>query len=513
MKHYDAVVIGAGNGGLTAATTLQRNGCNTLLVERHNVPGGCGTSFVRGDFEFEVALHQLSGVGTEDRPFLMRKMFKDLGVDEKIELVQEDELYRIVIPGKLDMSLPASWSGIQKVLQDSFPEEADAITRFFDLGSKVSMEYYMALPQVRRSGDSELLKARCPNFAKHGLRTTDDVLNEFFTNQNLINAITPYWSYVGIPTSELVFAEFIGMLFAYCTFKPWHFKGGSQSLSSAFIDSFEEAGGTVIFSCGAEKIQTENSKVKSVTLENGETVTCDYIVSNASPLITYNELLDLDSPPIEVSSDFKSRRMGVSAVCLYLGLDCTPEEIGIDTASTFVICGDNKDTTEDEMYSMNAPNWGMVTCYNFVDEDLAPKGKSVVTLVALQYGEVWDDVAPEDYADTKYDYGDKLVAHVEKAYPGIRDYIEVAEVATPLTMMRYLNTPGGAIYGFKQHLQDTNLLRDRLGGIEGLYSAGSWTSQGGFQPTYMAGEATAKQIIKKIKKQQQLNKQQEAVNV
>ena len=49
-------------------------------------------------------------------------------------------------------------------------------------------------------------------------------------------------------------------------------------------------------------------------------------------------------------------------------------------------------TTEDEMNSMDAPNWGMLTCQNFIDEDLAPKGKSVVTLVALQYGEVWDEI-------------------------------------------------------------------------------------------------------------------------
>ena len=298
MRHYDAVVIGAGNGGLTAATTLQKNGCNTLLLERHNVAGGCGTSFVRGDFEFEVALHQLSGVGTEDRPFLVRKMFKDLDVLDKIELVQEDELYRIVIPGKVDLTLPASWSGIQKLLKKEFPKESDSITRFFELSSKLSMEYHMALPQVRRANDPELLKARCPTFAAHGLRSTDDVLNDFFSDQNLINAITPYWSYVGIPTSELAFAEFIGMLFAYCTFKPWHFKGGSQSLSSAFVDSFEAAGGTVHFSCGAEKIHTENDKISSVTLESGETVTCNYVVSNARPLITYNELLDTDAPPL-----------------------------------------------------------------------------------------------------------------------------------------------------------------------------------------------------------------------
>ena len=115
-----------------------------------------------------------------------------------------------------------------------------------------------------------------------------------------------------------------------------------------------------------------------------------------------------------MSTDFKSRRMGVSAVCLYLGLDCKPEDVGITTASTFVICGDNKDTTEEEMYSMDAPNWGMATCYNFVDEDLAPEGKSIVTLVALQYGEVWKDIKPEDYAEKKYEYASKLIATLKR---------------------------------------------------------------------------------------------------
>ena len=502
MKHYDAVVIGAGNGGLTAAATLQKNGCNTLLVERHNVPGGCGTSFVRGDFEFEVALHQLSGVGTEDRPFLMRKMFKDLDVLDKVELVQEEELYRLIVPGKQDITLPASWSGIQKVLKQNFPDDSDAITRFFDLGSKVAMEYYMALQQVRRSNDEKLLESQCKHFAAYGLRTTDEVLNEFFSNKELINTVTPYWSYVGIPTNELVFAEFIGMLFAYCTFKPWHFKGGSQSVSSAIIDSFVEAGGCVNFSCGAKKIHTADNKVHAITLEDGQTVSCNYVVSNASPLITFNELLDLEKPPIQIQQDFKSRRKGVSAVCLYLGLDCKPEDIGITSAATFVIDGDNQDIDETELYKMTAPKWVMVTCYNFIDEDLAPKGKSVITLVALQYGEAWQALSPEDYAEAKYDYAQKLIDHVEKAYPNLSQYIEVAEVATPLTMMRYLNSPDGAIYGFKQHIQDSLLLRDQLSGIEGLYSAGSWTAQGGFQPTYMAGESTAKSILRKIKKSQ-----------
>ena len=96
MNQYDAVVIGAGNAGLTAATALQRGGSKTLLLERHNIPGGCATSFVRGEYEFEVALHQLSGLGTEERPFIMRKIFDKLGVMDKVEFVQEHQLFRDV---------------------------------------------------------------------------------------------------------------------------------------------------------------------------------------------------------------------------------------------------------------------------------------------------------------------------------------------------------------------------------------------------------------------------------
>ncbi|TGL45044.1 phytoene desaturase family protein [Leptospira perdikensis] len=499
MSHYDTVVIGAGNAGLMAATRLQREGSKTLLLERHNVPGGCATSFVRGDFEFEVALHQLSGVGTESSPFIMRRVFEELGVLKKIELVQEEELYRIVMPGRLDVTLPADWTGLQLHLKSLFPGEEDSIERFFALSEAVVNEYYFVLPRIRLTNDEEKLRAKCPNFNAYGLRSTSDVLNEFFSNVDLINVITPYWSYVGIPTTELVFAEFIGMLYFYCVYKPWHIKGGSQMLSSALLSSFEEAGGEVRFHCAAEKILTENGAVRAVLLETGETVTCNAVVSNASPLITYHEMLDLETPPTSVLKDFKSRRMGVSAVCLYLGLDCSPEELGFTTASTFVMTTSNAEVTEDRMYTLDAPDWGMVTCYNFIDEELAPKGKAVVTLVALQYGEAWKDVPADKYIATKYEFGDKLITLVEQAYPNIREHIEKAEVATPMTMMRYLNTPGGAIYGFKQTLQDGSLMRESLDAIDGLYSASSWTSMGGFQPTYLNGYNTARKIIKRLK--------------
>jgi prolycopene isomerase len=63
-KAYDCVVIGAGNGGLGAAAQLAAKGASVLLLEQHNVPGGFASSFVRGRFEFEAALHEFCDVGS-----------------------------------------------------------------------------------------------------------------------------------------------------------------------------------------------------------------------------------------------------------------------------------------------------------------------------------------------------------------------------------------------------------------------------------------------------------------
>lgn len=53
-------------------------GLRTLLAERHHVSGGCATSFRRGRFEFETALHQLSRVGLEVQPYMLRGLFESI---------------------------------------------------------------------------------------------------------------------------------------------------------------------------------------------------------------------------------------------------------------------------------------------------------------------------------------------------------------------------------------------------------------------------------------------------
>jgi prolycopene isomerase len=133
MQTYEVVVIGAGNGGLTAAAKLAQEGLNVLLLKRHNIPGGAATSFCRGRFEFEVALHQLSGLGSPEKPGLLRLQLDKLGVMEDLEFVEISDLYHVATADGFRITLKTNREENIAVLKDKFPHEKDAIQGYFDL--------------------------------------------------------------------------------------------------------------------------------------------------------------------------------------------------------------------------------------------------------------------------------------------------------------------------------------------------------------------------------------------
>ena len=174
MDKYDAVVIGAGNGGLTCAVSLAQMGLNTLLLERHNIPGGCATSFCRGRFEFEVALHQLSGMGTEERPGGLRRMLGSLGVLDDLEFVEMKDLYRAVKPGELDVTIPADRSEAISGLQKQFPHESEGIERFFNLMYRFAGEMLGAFILK----DPVINRDKYPTIFSYAFKTFKEVLDD-----------------------------------------------------------------------------------------------------------------------------------------------------------------------------------------------------------------------------------------------------------------------------------------------------------------------------------------------
>ena len=107
MEKYDVIVIGGGNGGLSAATFASKCGLKTILFEKHNLPGGAVTSFRRGRFEFEPSLHEMCEVGSEEKPGPSRTLFEEMESDAVF--VHEDSCYRVICTDpkeKFDVKLP-----------------------------------------------------------------------------------------------------------------------------------------------------------------------------------------------------------------------------------------------------------------------------------------------------------------------------------------------------------------------------------------------------------------------
>ncbi len=501
METYDAVVIGAGNGGLTASATLARKGLNVLLLERHNIPGGAATSFCRGRFEFEVALHQLSGIGTNEKPGPLRMLLDKIGVMDKLEFVPMDDLYRVVVPGEVDITLKPDRNQIVKELQLLFPKEKEGIEKFFDLVWKVFSEvigvFYFKDPEVSRE--------KYPHFFQYVLKNLQEVFDQCFTDPVLKTIVSPYWTYMGLPPSSLAFVDMAAMLFVYTEFLPYHVKGGSQALSNALADTVLSNGGTIRFNCGVKKIIVENDKIKGVVTENGDEVKTRFVISNASKISTYIDLMEPEHVPQKISDELKQSTLGQSAFTLYLGLNCPPEKVGLNASTNFLIGDTDPDRIYERMQQreIGEEDGMLLTCYDLIDNSFSPKGCSQIALVTLKYGDCWLSVPPEEYAKEKFRVADSMLSAAEKIHPGIRDHIEEMEIATPLTHMRYLGHPKGSIYGFDSYLRNSMFFISNRSDIKGLYNTGGWYGSSGFQPTLESGVKAAKALIREFSAQQE----------
>ena len=169
-------------------------------------------------------------------------------------------------------------------------------------------------------------------------------------------------------------------------------------MSMAILDTFLDAGGTVRFNTGVEQILTDSAGVTGVRLDDGSLISTYDVVSNASLPATYSMLED---PPAGVVGDMGRRRLGISAFVMHLGLNATAADLGF-TASTNVISR----VVDHEVLARNwnsmEPALGVwATCYDVVPIGFSPAGGSHLSLLSMQYGDLWQRVSPHDYHAAK----------------------------------------------------------------------------------------------------------------
>jgi prolycopene isomerase len=163
-------------------------------------------------------------------------------------------------------------------------------------------------------------------------------------------------------------------------------------------------------------------------------------------------------------------------------------DAGIKDTEIFVASGYDDDAGYQAARKADVESCGYgLSLYDNLFEGYSPKGKNTINIIALQGYDPWEKFAPDYWAGNKKAYRAEkermarvLIEKVEKKFlPGLSKAIEVMEVATPLTNIRYTRNYRGAIYGWDQTLDNSGQTRlAHKTPIENLYLAGAWTRPG-----------------------------------
>lgn len=511
-KKYDVIVIGAGNGGLSAAATMALNGKKTLLVEKHNLPGGFATSFVRGRFEFEASLHELCGWGPLAGSGNVRTLFEKLGIADRIEWCELSEAYRMItIKEKLDINMPIGKENFLNKLEEYAPGSRGAAEEIFSLMQQLSdgADFFGSMNGFNLDLVKSILNDHM-NFLSTAGYSVNEVLDALGTPQAVRDIFTAYWSYLGAHFDELSFTHYFIMLHSYIVDGAVVPKGRSHMISSVLLDRFEELGGEAWFNCAVKKIIVKDNAVKGVILEDGTEVFADHIICNASPYNAFLKLIDKEQVPDYEFKKLGTRKLGAKGFAVFIGLDKTPEELGIENYSFFIY--DTVDTVEQfKLMEKRETNKVQATvCLNIADPECSPKGTTILYMTKIYSSDTaWDDVLASGYTKAKRECADEMISTFEENTGiQIRDSIEEIEIASPMTYARYTDAPNGTIYGFEATEDDGIVKRIMMSSmddkIKNLRFAGGYSIQlSGYAPAYASGQIAANATLKDMEKEAQ----------
>ena len=505
MKKYDAIIIGAGNGGLAAAAKLAVNGKKVVLIEKNHTPGGVAVSFRRGRFDFEVSLHELCGFGRHDKPFGgVRSFFDELGISDRIEWVDIPDAYRIITYDSKDNIDFISPFGIEKYI--------DAVSRYVP-GSRKGMENIFSLAseylsavngmgKIKSAGDAMKLFRTHRDFFHTCSKSVDAVLNEMKIPAKAADIFRGYWAYLCADCGNLMFFHYICMVRSYIDLGSVIPKARSLELSLMFVRLIKEHGGEVLLNTEVKEVCTENGRAYGVRTSDGGEYFADWVLCDISPSTVFGSMIDKKQITVRDRKKTNSRELSGRGFCVYLGLNRSAEELGLKDYSYFIYPDMN---TEKQYHLMERPETNGVQntiCINAVDPTASPEGTCMLTMTTLFTSDYWEGLSDAGYYEEKNRFADKMIKTFEKATGIIiSDCIEEIEIAAPQTFARYMNSPQGAIYGYKASHWDGILARKMMDkqftDIRGLEFIGGFAHNlNGYSSSYASGNDKANYILK-----------------
>lgn len=457
-EHYDAILIGSGMGCLAAGGCLAKEGQKVLILERHYTAGGYTHVFKRKGYEWDVGIHYIGEVGRESS--VLRRLF-DYITDSELKWADMGEVYDRVVVGEKTYDFPKGVENFKNQMKGYFPGEEDAIDAYVNLVfavSRASRQYYAekAMPAYMKAVVGN--RFRKP-YLEYATRTTLEVLKTLTDNDQLIKVLTGQYGDYGLPPGKSSFAMHASVAKHY--FKGGYFPiGGSEQIVETIAPVLESHGSTILISAEVDEIIVENGKAKGVRMADGKEFRADKVISGTGIINTYTKLVpETLCQKYKLNQQLEQVVPSAAHLCLYLGLNGTPEELKLPKANYWIYpddldhdgCMDRYMQDQDAPFpvvyisfpSAKDPSWS----------DRYP-GKStidIITVVPYDIFQKWEDTRwkkrGEAYEDLKETFSNRLLEVLYRKEPQLRGKIDHMELSSPITTRHFMNYERGELYG------------------------------------------------------------------
>ncbi|MBU1671123.1 MAG: NAD(P)/FAD-dependent oxidoreductase [Actinobacteria bacterium] len=479
---YDAIVIGAGMGGLSAGACLAAGGARTLILEQSGAVGGCAGSFENSGFHFDVGACIIQVPRAHDR------LFETLGLrrEDYVTFLQNDPTYEFVdILGGRRFTTPSSLEGTAEVIARFDPDDARnflLLMRRYGPRFDAFNDVMMTTPQGRLRDMAKVFR-KCPSgllALPDVLKPYSKVLDDYFRHPVTRGLLSTYSAIGGLPPSLQT-----AMMLWLChtehdgTYYP---AGGMGALPRGVAKAFGDLGGDLRLETPVRRVLVEKGRARGVELADGTAITSRVLVANNNARNLYLEMVGRDRIPRAVVKGLESYEWSPSCCVAYLGLDYRPElraqhMVGlIDPGLTDLYLKD--------VYTKGLAlpqSVGLVSSPSYMDPSLAPEGQASLALIAMApphpAGGTWSEI--------KWDFLDGMITTADAMFlPGLKDHVVFKTIATPEDFERRLSMPNGSIYAFSFSILSQMVFRpaNRSRCVDGLYLCGASTHPGGSVP-------------------------------
>lgn len=507
---WDAIVIGSGIGGMTAATLLAKVGrMRVLVLEKHSERGGLTHVFRRDGASWDVGVHYVGQMEPGARP---RALFDYLSGNQLEWNQMPDDFERFIYPG-LNFAEPSDPKQYEERLIKHFPEEAKAIRRYFVDLAEAANWHIIGTMQSMLPWPLNFLLAQWRRLgSQKAIQTTGEYLNRCFKSKELKALLTSQWGDYGLPPKESTFALHALVVRSYLA-GGWFPRGGASRIARTFEVGVEVNGGAIKVCQQVTSILTEGTRVVGVKALDGRgaqpTEVIYYapiVISDAGATVTYNRLLPTDGAigqkTAKVRSSIDLLEGGMSAVVLYLRLNKPVSTLGIKGENYWINTTFEHDNIDAQTKAVleGKPQSAYMSFPSSKSGDDRFHTAEVLALIKAEAFFEWhgtDHAARgKEYVELKKRISQGLLDLAESAKPGLKALVQYSELSTPLTVEDFTSHPGGAIYGLKgtpKRYASTAL--SAISPIAGLQLGGCDASTLGVAGAMMGGVVAASRAL------------------